>query len=229
MLTDTWSHAVAGSGKSNTLVHMVHRTLFEIPDARVLLLQFNHEACRQMKQRLHMHRDRVQVHTLHSLALQLIGPVDVDVEKMFKLWLRFGRPVTDWFKVSRIIDTHRHSSWYPDHSPRPFSMEQSLLEDDLSRRDAVDQEGALYHALYYDRRVMDPYDLVLVDEAQTQGRSNERNTSASRPERCQPPISTSMCRPPWFTYGGLCGGRSGAGHLSISWGQCTFFDPTMLP
>lgn len=88
--------AVAGSGKTRTLTAIVQHLTQRWPESTVLLLQFNQEACMQMKERLrtwnHTSSDDSQikktrrcfrtavwlVHTLHSYATCLLGNPSID-------------------------------------------------------------------------------------------------------------------------------------------------------
>ena len=172
--------AVAGSGKSSTLATIV-QTITEVHhSARILLLQFNQEACQQMKQRLeHIPKTQsvIDVHTIHSFGLRMLGNPSVDPQKLYKLWHRLVQvPLKhpddarqEWQQLQRNLDHIRHSAWLPPISvfrEKPLTLEMAMMEECLQSRDVIDQEDAVYHAIYFGARSPVQYDLVLVDEAQ---------------------------------------------------------------
>lgn len=171
--------AVAGSGKTRTLACIVERLVRLRRDIPVLLLQFNQEACRQMRERLRPVLDdnghHIQVHTIHSFGLRLLGDPEVDPDKLYKAWHRLRaegfstdgeRGRADWLAVRSRVDAVRHGGTIPDFTVRPLTLEMTILEECVRDRVVVDQEDAVYHAVYYQHHTMCQYALVLVDEAQ---------------------------------------------------------------
>lgn len=93
--------AVAGSGKTRTLTAIVQHLIQRWPECTVLLLQFNQEACVQMKERLRSLQltgdsSRVKkprcclkttvcgVHTLHSYATCLLGNPSINRDVLLR-------------------------------------------------------------------------------------------------------------------------------------------------
>lgn len=151
--------AVAGSGKSSTLVSMVERLASANPSANILVLQYNQEACVQMKERLEQIDApcTVHVHTIHSFGLQLLGSPPVDPEKLYKLLHRtVNLNDTDpeevrhrWVGLQRSVDSIRHSAQRPTFTPRPLTLQLTILEAALRDRGVLDHEDAVYHCIYY--------------------------------------------------------------------------------
>ena len=178
--------AVAGSGKTRTLACIVERVMQHSDNISVLLLQFNQEACRQMRERLNpfMEKDpnRIHVHTIHSYGLWLLGDPDVDPDKLYKAWYRLrGHTFMDnetakqeWIAVQRTVDHIRHRGVFPNFVQRPLTLEATLLEACIFERTVLDLEDAVYHCLYYGTRAKQEYTLVLVDEAQDLNDANHQ-------------------------------------------------------
>jgi superfamily I DNA/RNA helicase len=168
--------AVASSGKSSTLVSMVRALANVVPSANILLLQYNQEACVQMKDRLSDAdlQCTIHVHTIHSFGLRLLGYPQVDPEKLYKLWHRTmdleGADAEEirqkWAVLQRAVDRIRHSGQCPSFAERPLALDLSILERALSDRMVLDHEDAVYHSIHYRMKPEMEYDLVLVDEAQ---------------------------------------------------------------
>ena len=168
--------AVAGSGKSSTLATMVQEIAERVPYASILLLQFNQEACAQMKRRLqnHQHRCTVHVHTIHSFGMKLLGQPKVDPEKMYKVWQRLTQQGekdsdtlrTEWSRIQRLVNQVRHAGARPATMVRPLTLDNAILEECLRDQNTVDEEDAVYHCIMYGRKTSLYYDVVLVDEAQ---------------------------------------------------------------
>ena len=152
--------AVAGSGKSKTLINVVKHVIERQTEASILLLQFNQEACAQMKQHLkQLLSDSIHVHTLHSFGLKMLGgtTTTIDPEKIYKIWFRLrGVHLADteearqeWLHVQREVSRMRHSACLPSFTERPLTLPMSVLQASVEDRVTLDQEDAVYHSLYY--------------------------------------------------------------------------------
>ena len=167
--------AVAGSGKSRTLVEIVRRLVEIRPTAAILCLQFNQVVCARLRQQLadHVRTGSVEVHTMHAFGLRMLGRGELDPDKAYRHWRRL-RPSAagsrdEWFALRHYLDGVRHRGWLPtlsDRALRPHTLEMALLDEMLSDRDTLDQEDGIYHCLYYNAVPARQYDLVLVDEVQ---------------------------------------------------------------
>ena len=136
--------AVAGSGKSTTLVAMARA----VPEARVLLLAFNVQMAAALRARTA--GTTADVFTLHSYGLHLLRrggepPPDVEPNKMYRVATALlQRPPlpAEWRVLRNAVDERRHRGETPDFTsePRPLSLPLAVLERMLAERDVVDQE-----------------------------------------------------------------------------------------
>ena len=167
--------AVAGAGKSYTLVAALRAVLRIHPTSKILMLVFNVEMANELRKRLGPDSS-VEIHTLHSFGLRLIrsemnmDELRIDPIKMYRLYCllrggRFPETVSEWMTVLRAVDQRRHRGEFP-HGPRPYTLVNTLLEASLSERDVLDHEDQIYHTLFYEIRPVGSYDLVLIDESQ---------------------------------------------------------------
>ena len=131
--------------------------------------------CARLRERLALHvgAGRVDVHTIHALGLRLLPAANVDPDKAYRCWRRLrGDAAVDtmeWNRVRRYLERERNAGRMPS-AVRPLCLEAAVLEAMLQDRTTCDMEDGVYHCLYYGVHVPSPgYDLVLVDEAQTQG------------------------------------------------------------
>ena len=68
----------------------------------------------------------VDVHTLHSFGLQLLGTPSVDPDKVYKLWYQctdapqkvVDQAKQEWQALHQIIDSIQHCGWIPS-TPEP--------------------------------------------------------------------------------------------------------------
>lgn len=89
--------AVAGAGKTTTLVAIVQAVTQSLAESRVLFLAFNVAMVEQIRRRLeHIPSGSIDVQTIHAAGLQLLrangrGSITVEPEKMYRT-LREMRP-----------------------------------------------------------------------------------------------------------------------------------------
>jgi superfamily I DNA/RNA helicase len=209
--------AVAGSGKSSTLLAMTRALQDGEGSKRVLLLAFNTQMAATLKARVKENNSstttELDVFTLHSYGLHLLRrggdpPPEVEPNKMYRiacaLLQRRGLALDDWHDIRGKVDSIRHRGDVIDfeREPRPMALHLSILHEMLQERANIDQEEQIYHCLAFDIRLdwRQPYDVVLVDEAQDLNMSSILffETLRAGPE-----------------LGALCGGRFPAGHLCI--------------
>lgn len=128
--------AVAGAGKTRTLVDATHEVLRSVPEARILLLAFNTQMAAELRERLsEVHGGTVEIHTVHAFGLRLCsnamqhirgdtsedgGPtkrmrrgdcLQVDPDKAHKTWKALtpqsNHLVKDWLPIRMAIDKWR--------------------------------------------------------------------------------------------------------------------------
>lgn len=155
--------AVAGAGKTYTLVEMVREVRAVRPDARILMLAFNVEMARQLRDRLTEHMD-VDVCTIHAFGLRMLvddaaareseaeptpkrlrrgaSPL-VDPDKGYHAWRRRvgpDRPAREWGSVRAAVDRHRQDGEDPPSAVAADDTVHLVLRDMVENRGVVDQE-----------------------------------------------------------------------------------------
>lgn len=179
--------AVAGAGKTSTLLEIVRR----VRGARILLLAFNSEMARQLEERLpevsSTDTGCVDVHTVHAYGLQLCNEAlarsmddtrpgkklcrrcTVDPDKAHRIWRALtggtGRD-PDWVRVRAVVDRWRQdgSPLPPADAMGPRTLAETILAALLADRLVLDQEDQIYHCVQYGLKPKEFYDLILVDE-----------------------------------------------------------------
>lgn len=168
--------AVAGSGKSSTLLAMTNalqrnwtkeRNSVDVEKRRILLLAFNSHMAINLRTRILAEKNEdegnsivaTDVFTLHSYGLHLLRSVRdpepvVNPNKMYKIACSLlqrpaGISLDEWQDIKKQVDAIRHRGDVLDLeiTPRPMLLHVAILHDMLLDRKGLDQEDQIYHCL----------------------------------------------------------------------------------
>lgn len=169
------------AGKTFTLLEIVNEVRTARPDARIVMLAFNVEMSRQLRERLP--DAGVDVSTIHALGLRMLseddddgtppskrgrGPV-VNPDKGYQTWRQVvgaDRPNREWATIRAAVDRFRQDGEEPPWAlaTDDVCVVRRVIHTMVLNRGVVDQEDQVYHPVVYRKRLREPYDLVLVDE-----------------------------------------------------------------
>ena len=183
--------AVAGAGKTHTLLEIIKEVHAIHPNAKILLLAFNLEMAQQLSDRLPSDGTS-EVHTLHAFGLYLCNEnppptdendtghapkrrrrtINVDPDKAYRIWRKIAIgagtqcSARNWSAIRTVVDRFRQEGEEPNHEAS--STEMQVLDHLVRDRHTVDHEDQIYHPVVHRYRLPPEkwYDLVLVDESQ---------------------------------------------------------------
>ena len=169
-------HAVAGAGKSSTLLHII----LSVPHATVYLISFNVEVSRTMEKKLlaAMAATQLPTHisicTVNSLALKLCkqycnGCASIDDNHLYSTLYRLAPTLskTELIKQYQIVLRKRQNGIFPTNDYGPLTLCDTVLSATLQPDCTVfDQDGTIYFAVFHCLTLSTTPDLLLIDEGQ---------------------------------------------------------------